>query len=121
MEEVLSLYQQPADPVRARICFDERPCQLVDDVVTPLRMKPGKAAKEDNEYVRQGTCVVLLAYDLDSGIRYTQVRERRTKADYAQFMKQVIATYYADKECIELIQDNLNTHKYGRFGAPILL
>jgi len=115
MEEVLSLYQQPADPVRARICFDERPCQLVDDVVTPLRMKPGKAAKEDNEYVRQGTCVVLLAYDLDSGIRYTQVRERRTKADYAQFMKHVIATYYADKEYIDLIQDNLNTHKYGSF------
>jgi hypothetical protein len=51
MEEVLSLYQQPADPVRARICFDERPCQLVDDVVTPLRMKPGKAAKEDNDRV----------------------------------------------------------------------
>lgn len=80
-----------------------------------MPVKPGKAAKEDNEYVRQGTCVILLAYDLDSGIRYTQVRKRRTKADYTEFMHQIIETYYSDTEHIDLIQDNLNTHKYGSF------
>ena len=84
-------------------------------MVAPLLVKPGKAAKEDNEYIRQGTGVVLLAYDVDKGIRYTQTRKQRTKADYAQFIQHIIATYYADVETVDLVQDNLNTHKYGSF------
>ena len=66
-------------------------------------------------YVRKGTCVVLLAYDLDTGKRYTQVRQQRTKADYAQFMDHIISTYYTEVEAIDLVQDNLNTHTYGSF------
>jgi hypothetical protein len=115
MEDVLCLYGQPAQVDRARLCFDERPCQLLNDVVAPLPVKPGKAAKEDNEYIREGTAVVLLAYDLDKAIRYTQVRKRRTKADYAEFMQEIVSTYYADVAHIDLVQDNLNTHKYGSF------
>ena len=115
MENVLAVYNQPPSVGRARLCFDERPCQLLDDVVAALPVEPGKAAKEDNEYIRKGTCVVLLAYDLDIGQRYTQVRKQRTKADYAEFMAEVVSTYYADVEYVDLVQDNLNTHKYGSF------
>lgn len=115
MEDVLAVYNRPIQVKRARLAFHERPCQLLDDVVAALPVKPGKVAKEDNEYVRQGTCVVLLAYDLDSGIRYTQVRKRGTKADYAEFMQRIIEAYYADTEYIDLIQDKLNTHTYGSF------
>ena len=115
MENVLSIYNQPVDTNRARLSFDERPCQLLDDMVAPLTVKPGKVAKEDNEYTRQGTAVILLAYDLDQGIRYTQVRKRRTKLDYAEFMQQIIETHYTDVEYVDLIQDNLNTHTYGSF------
>lgn len=115
MEDVLAVYNRPVDPKRARLCFDERPCQLLDDVVVSLLIKPGKVAKEDNEYVRQGTAVVLLAYDYDRGIRYTQTRKRRTKADYAEFMQQIVSAHYADIEFIDLVQDNLNTHRYGSF------
>ncbi len=115
MEDVLAVYNRPVNPKRARLCFDERPCQLLEDMVVGLRVKPGKAAKEDNEYSRKGTGVVLLAYDYDQGIRYTQTRKRRTKADYAEFMQQIVSTHYADIEHIDLVQDNLNTHKYGSF------
>lgn len=115
MEDVLAVYNRPINARRARLCFDERPCQLLEDVVIGLRVKPGKAAKVDNEYVRQGTAVVLLAYDLDTGQRYTQVRKQRTKADYAEFLEYVISKYYADIEQIDLVQDNLNTHQYGSF------
>jgi len=115
MENVLAVYNRPVDPKRARLCFDERPCQLLEDVVIGLQVKPGKAAKEDNEYVRQGTAVVLLAYDLETGQRYTQVRKQRTKADYTEFIQQIVSTYYADIEYIDLVQDNLNTHRYGSF------
>ena len=103
------------DPKRPRLCFDERACQLLDDVVVGFRIESGKAAKEDNEYVRQGTAVVLLAYDIDHGIRYTQTRKQRTSEDYTEFIAQLISTYYADVEQIDLVQDNLNTHKYGSF------
>lgn len=111
----MAVYNQEPTPSRARLCFDERPCQLLDDVVAPLLVKPGKAAKEDNEYIRQGTGVILLAYDLDKGIRYTQTRKQRTKADYAEFMHEIVTTYYGDVEYIDLVQDNLNTHRYGSF------
>ena len=115
MEDVLAVYEQPVQPNRARICFDERPCQLLDEVVIALPMKPGVTLKEDNEYIRKGTGVVLLAYDLDTGLRYAQARVQRTKADYAAFIHHVVTTYYPDKEYIDLVQDNLNTHKYGSF------
>ena len=115
MEDVLIVYNRLVDPKRGRVCFDERPCQLLDDVVIGLRVKQGKAAKEDNEYIRQGTAIVLLAYDLDTGQRYTQVRKQRTQAVYAEFMRQIVSTYYAGAEHIDLVQDNLNTHKYGSF------
>lgn len=115
MEDILAVYNRPVDPKRARLCFDERPCQLLDDVIVGLPIKPGKVAKEDNEYVRQGTAVVLLAYDYDRGVRYTQTRKRRTKADYAEFVQQIVSAHYADIAFIDLVQDNLNTHKYGSF------
>ena len=38
----------------------------------------------------KGTAVVLLAYDLDTGQRYTQMRKQRTKADYAEFMHAIV-------------------------------
>jgi hypothetical protein len=74
MEDVLDLYCRPADPMEARLCFDERPCQLPGDVLVPLALQPGQAARHDYEYARHGTAVILLAYDLDSGQRYLQVR-----------------------------------------------
>jgi hypothetical protein len=87
MEDVLDLYAQEPACDKARICFDERPCQLLGEVVAPLPMKAEKAKREDYEYTRQGTAVILLAYDIDTGQRYVQVRKQRTKKDYAEFME----------------------------------
>jgi len=115
MEDVLALYAQAPQLGIARICFDERPCQLLADVVAPLPMQPGKPARQDYEYTRQGTAVILLAYDIDTGQRYVQVRKQRTKQDYAQFMTWLAKEHYPHVERIELVQDNLNTHSYGSF------
>lgn len=62
MEDVLDLYAQEPTLRKARICFDERPCQLLEEVVAPLPMKAGKPEKQDYEYTRQGRAVILLAY-----------------------------------------------------------
>jgi len=115
MEDVLDLYERPAEATVARLCFDERPCQLLDDVLAPLPMKPNHPPREDYEYERQGTAVILLAYDIDRGQRYLQVRTQRTKADYADFMDWLVRTHYPTTPEIQLVQDNLNTHTYGAF------
>ncbi|GAB4046816.1 IS630 family transposase [Spirosoma litoris] len=115
LEAVLDFYAQPADPVKPRFCFDERPCQLLDDVVAPWPVKPEKAAKIDYEYERKGTAVVLLAYNLDTGQRYVEVRKQRTKRDYAEFMQTLLVAHYPHAECVHVLQDNLNTHQAGSF------
>lgn len=115
MEAVLDFYAQPTDPQNPRLCFDERPCQLLADVLAPLPVQPGKVAKEDSEYARKGTAVVLLAYDLDSDQRYVQVRQRRTKQDYAEFMQDLRLLHYPNAQQIHVLQDNLNTHQAGSF------
>ena len=114
MEKVLDIYEQPYDSRRPIICFDERPCQLIGDILVPIPMKPGQELRQDYHYKRNGTCVVLLANEPLTGKRIVNVRERKTKRDYAEFMKQVAQKYrQADK--IILVQDNLNTHNPSSF------
>src|SRR6266540_4841834 len=49
MEEILSLYEEPYDRLRPVICFDERPCQLIGEVLAPLSMKPARPKRQDYE------------------------------------------------------------------------
>lgn len=115
LEDILELYAHPSDPSRPRLCIDERPCQLLQEVIAPLPVKPGKAAKQDYEYERNGTACVLLAYNLETGQRYTQVLPRRTKVDYARFVATAIERLCPHASRVRLIQDNLNTHTPGAF------
>ncbi len=114
MEEVLSLYERPYDSKRPVICFDERPCQLIGQVVVPLPMKPGKVFRQDYHYRRNGTCVAMLAYQPLAGRRFTSIRQQKTKKDYALFMEE-LARAYPEAEKIILVQDNLNTHNPSSF------
>ena len=114
MEDVLDLYEQPYDPKRPVICFDERPCQLIGDAIIPIPIKPGSPKKEHYEYIRNGTCCIFLAFEPRAGKRIVCVKERRTKVDYADFMKMLVH-HYPDAETILLVQDNLNTHTAGSF------
>ena len=78
-------------------------------------MKPGKAAKQDYEYERKGTACVLLAYNLETGQRFTQVLPQRTKEDYARFVAAAIERLSPSATRVRLLQDNLNTHTAGAF------
>ena len=114
MERVLDIYERPYDPKRPVVCFDERPCQLLGDVMIPMPMKPGACQRQDYHYERNGTCVVLMALEPQAGQRFAEVREQKTKKDYAQFMKK-LAEQYPEAEKIILVQDNLNTHTPASF------
>lgn len=113
MEDILDLYEEPYDPKRPKLCVDERPFQLLEDVIQPIPMDRGRTKKQDYHYKRKGVCSIFIAFDL-RGWRYVEVREHRTKEDYAEFMSNV-ADYYPDAEVIRVVQDNLNTHTYGSF------
>ena len=45
------------------------------------------------------------------GWRRVEVRERRTKVDWAHVIKKLVDEDYPDRERIVLVMDNLNTHK----------
>ncbi len=97
------------------MCFDERPCQLIDHVLTPIAAKSNSTQKEHQEYLRNGVCNVLLAYNIDTGQRHLKVTTTKTKADYTDFMQWVVKEHYPNENKIKLIQDNFGTHSYGAF------
>ncbi len=119
MEAVLDTYQRDAEPGEVRICLDERPCQLLDEVREPLPMKQGRSFRQDSEYKRNGTCNLFLAYDMDKGERYCQTTERRTKTDFALFVDKLLKEQYADAAKVTIVLDNLNIHGYGSFFATL--
>ena len=114
MEQVLDIYERPYDPAYPVVCFDERPCQLLGDVLMPIPMKPGRVERQDYEYKRNGTCAILMAVEPLAGRRIATVSARRTKKDYAEFMMN-LAKSYPDADKIVLVQDNLNTHNPSSF------
>jgi hypothetical protein len=115
MEDVLHQYQLPPDARHPLICFDERPCFLIEDVGGILPLSPGQAKRYHYEYKKNGSCCVFLAFEPQTGFRYVEVRERRTAVDYAAFMQTLLDRHYPKARAIRLVQDNLNTHTPGAF------
>ena len=112
MERVLDVYKRPLDPRHPVICMDESPKQLIGETRTPISCLPGQPAKYDYEYRRCGTCNIFLACEPLAGKRMVEITERRTRQDWARFLK-AIADHYPEAEQITLVMDNLNTHTPG--------
>lgn len=114
MEKVLAIYSLPYDPEYPVICFDERPCQLISDLIEPIAPAPGRNARIDYHYKREGTCAVLMAIEPLTGKRLAEVTEKKTRQEYADFMEKLQAQYPNAKK-IRLVQDNLRTHSNSAF------
>jgi hypothetical protein len=114
MEDVLYLYNLPLDEKRPLICFDELPVQLLGEVAAPLPMKKGQSARFDYEYEREGTAVLLVAFEPLTGRRLVETSKQRTKADYCRFLQRV-AEMFPQADKVVLVQDNLNTHNASSF------
>lgn len=110
MEEVLSVYQRPYDERFPQVCLDELSKQLLKDTREPLPVRPGEVEKQDYEYEREGVCNVFVACEPLAGKRVTKTTQRRTKVDWAEFVRELIEVHYPQAEKIVLVQDNLNTH-----------
>ena len=120
MENILRLYRLSYDERYPVLCFDERPCFLIGDVVKGLELKPGQVYKQHYEYEKNGSCCLLLAIEPLTGKRIAVVYDQRRKIEYAEFMR-ILAAHFPKAIKIRLIQDNLNTHNassfYERFDA----
>jgi hypothetical protein len=111
MEDVLEVYQRPYDPRRPQVCFDESSKQLVGEVTPSTLPQPGQPAREDYEYVRNGTANLFMLSEPLQGWREVKVTDQRTKLDFAHVIRDLVDKHYPEAESIVLVMDNLNTHK----------
>jgi len=114
MEQILALYALPYSEQYPVVCFDERPCFLIGEHVAGLEMKAGRPARQHYAYEKNGSCALLLAIEPQTAKREAQVFDRRTKQEYALFMKGLAESYPQAKK-IRVVQDNLNTHSTSSF------
>jgi DDE superfamily endonuclease len=110
MEDLLELYAEPYDALYPVVCFDESPYQLVSETRQPLPCAPGRPARYDYEYRREGTCNLFMFFQPLAGWRHVEVTARRTAQDFARCMKTLVDEYFPQAELISVVLDNLNTH-----------
>ncbi len=91
--------------------MDESPKQLIKETRIPIERKPGGDAKEDYEYERCGVANIFMANEPLSGKRHVKVTEKKTKAEWAHFVKETADVHYPNVEKIKLVMDNYGTHK----------
>jgi len=110
MEDVLDVYKRPYDPARPVVCLDETSKQLIGETRQAVPVAPGRPAREDSEYVRNGTANLFMIFEPLGGKRQVKVTQRRTKCDWAQCVREVVDGMYPQAQKIVLVMDNLNTH-----------
>jgi transposase len=113
MEDVLEVYHRPYDPNRPLVCLDEVPVQLVSEVRVPLPPAPGRPARFDYEYRREGVANLFMAFEPLLGWRHVEVTARRTAKDLAGVLRYVAEELHPGAERLVLVTDNLNTHTTG--------
>ena len=111
MELVLDVYKTPYNAAIPVVCMDESPKQLIKQTRLPIERKPGSDTKEDYEYERCGVANIFMANEPLSGKRFVKVTERKTKTDWAHFIKEIADVHYPNAEKIKLVMDNYGTHK----------
>ncbi len=87
MEDVLAVYTRPRDPDCPLVCLDETSKQLLAETRVPIPMKPGRPARCDYEYERNGTANLFM-----------------------MFAKDLADVHFSNAKTIVLLQDNLNIH-----------
>ena len=115
MFDILDLYEKPYDPGYPVIGLDEKPKQLLEDKRKTIQMIPGHREKYDYEYVRQGNDNIFMAVEFKAGRRTTRVTSRRTKRDFAKFVRHLVDRIYPNAKRLQLVLDNLNTHNESAF------
>ena len=110
MYRILDLYEDKYNMKYPVVCMDEKSCQLLEESRKPIPLKEGSTAKHDYEYIRKGTGNIFVAVEAKAGKHFLSVTQRRTKQEFAHFIKKLIDEVYPKANKVRLVLDNLNTH-----------
>ncbi len=105
MEDILAVYTRARDASRPLVCLDETSKQLTAEIRDPVPMAPGRAARFDYEYKRNGTANLFMLFAPLEGWRHVKVTARRTAIDYAQVLKELSDVHFPHAAKIVLVQD----------------
>jgi hypothetical protein len=112
MEDVLEVYQRPPSKELPLVCLDEFAKQLLSETRAPVGAAPGRPARHDYEYVREGSITGFMVAMPHAGKRDVFVGHdgRRTAKDFAACLDHIATVLLPAAEKIVLVMDNLNTH-----------
>ena len=110
MADVRDRDAAPYDPARPVVCLDERPVVLRADVRPPLPPAPGRPRRRDREDARCGTACLAVAFEPLRGQRHIIPSLRRTRRDFAGWLKELVDVHYPQAETIRRVGDTRNTH-----------
>jgi hypothetical protein len=110
MEDILAVYARPYDKNFPVVCMDESSMQLIGEVREPIQAAPGHSVLMDDEYIRKGVASIFMEVEPLGGKRNVKITERRTRIDWAEFIKEMLENRYPNAKKVVLVMDNLNTH-----------
>src|SRR5712691_8353016 len=116
MAEVLETSAAAYDPKHPVLCMDEQPIQLLKETRVPIAATKTHGKRVDYADERHGTASIFMFAEPLSGFRQATARVRRTTADWAIEVAQMLDTRSADGEEVTRVCDNLNTHTTGAFS-----
>ena len=90
--------------------MDEAAVRLTGHVVDPDPPAPGREAREDFHYERNGVRALSLFFDPVRDWRRVAARPRRTRADWAEEVKRLLDEDYPEAAKVVPVCDNPNTH-----------
>jgi hypothetical protein len=111
MEDVLDLYEQPYDPLRPQVCYDEWRRALISETRASIPAEPGRRKRIDYEYRRNGVAYLHMLFEPLVSKRHIRVTAQHTMQDFAHCMKWLVDEVYPSAEIIRVVLDNLATHK----------
>ena len=108
--EVCGLYVDP--PTNAIVVsVDEKTSIAAREPARPdTRPQPGRTARRDSEYLRNGTQNLFAALQVHSGAVSGMTAPTRNQFDFIAFLDQLESEIPADQQVIAVL-DNLSTHK----------
>lgn len=83
--------------------------QALERAAPTLPLQPGHVERREFEYIRHGTQALIAGFDVATGQVLGVVGETRTEADFAEFLRTLVATDPISPKW-HLVMDNLNTH-----------
>lgn len=111
MEDVLDLYEQPYDPLRPQVCYDEWRRALISETRASIPAEPGRRKRIDYEYRRNGVAYLHMLFEPLMSQRHILVTAQHTMQEFAHCMKWLVDEVYPSADIIRVVLDNLATHK----------